>query len=62
MTITLKPRVECDGCREMRSGRDGENVFDFRARLRGEGWNHPSGAEFSRRDFCPRCVAEGIDK
>lgn len=59
MTVTLKPIVECDGCHEHWSGHDGENVFDFRARLKALGWVC-KGARFQELvDFCFKCVQSG---
>ena len=59
----MKPRVKCDTCGEVREGTDGENAFDFRARLRRDGWRcalDPRGVEQSLgagTDECASCTA-----
>lgn len=56
MTVTMKPRVECDTCGEVREGTDGENAFDFRERLRSEGWsNFTSPGRMGGEDECKGC-------
>lgn len=56
MTVTMKPRVECNGCSEERQGDDGQNAIDFRRELTESGWANSTG---NGPDFCPACVRTG---
>lgn len=58
MTITMRPRAECDECGEQFTGIQGENSFDLRARLRQQGWSTPdSENSYGLRDLCSSCTA-----
>lgn len=58
MTVTLRPRIECDECGEQTAGEYGENVFDMRAKLKSAGWSTPeSDHGYGQKDFCPACTA-----
>lgn len=62
MTVTMRPRVECDLCGEVRAGTDGENAFDFRERLRSEGWRHYTApGAMTGRDECRGCVQHQME-